>query len=152
MSSENNNIRNLYVGLAVLCLVATLVYLLNSLGNVITAASNDEGVAEHFAAATDERIKPVSQVNAGDTSVVVVRSAKEIVEGTCASCHSTGALGAPKIGAKSAWKSRMGGGLNAIVKSAIEGVGNMPARGGDASLTDADMKKAVQYMLKESGL
>lgn len=150
MSSENNNIRNLYVGLAVFCLVATLVYLLSSLGNVVVKASNDEGVAEHFAASTNERIKPVAVVNAGDVNIVVVRSAKEIVEGTCAACHSTGAMGAPKIGAKSAWVSR--GSVNAMVKTAVKGKGMMPARGGDASLTDADIKKAIQYMLKKSGL
>lgn len=152
MSSENNNIRNLYVGLAVFCLVATLVYLLSSLGNVVVKASNDEGVAEHFTASTNERIKPVAVINAGDVNVVVVRSAKEIVEGTCVACHGTGAMGAPKIGAKSAWKSRMTSGLNGLLKTAIDGKGMMPARGGDASLSDADIKKAVQYMLKESGL
>jgi cytochrome c5 len=150
VSSENNNIRNLYVGLAVFCLVVTLGYLVNSLVNVVVKASNDEGVAEHFVASTNERIKPVAVVNAGDVNIVVVRSAKEIVEGTCAACHSTGAMGAPKIGAKSAWASR--GSVNAMVKSAVKGKGMMPARGGDASLTDADIKKAIQYMLKKSGL
>ena len=152
MSSENNNIRNFYVGLGVLCLVVALVYLVNSLVNVVGNASNDEGVAEHFAAATSERIKPVSVVHAGDTSVVVVRSAKEIVDGVCMSCHGTGAMGAPKVGAKSAWKSRMTAGIKGLVKTAIKGKGMMPARGGDASLSDADIKKAVQYMLNKSGM
>ena len=152
MSSENNSIRNLYVGLAAICMLATVGYLVNSLVNVIVAASNDEGVAEHVAAATNERIKPVSTVKAGDVNVVVVRSAKEIVDGTCMACHGTGAMGAPKVGAKSAWKSRMTAGINGLVKTAINGKGMMPARGGDASLTDAGIKKAVQYMLDKSGL
>jgi len=146
VSSENNNIRNLYVGLGVLCLVAALVYLVNSLVNVVSDASQDDGVAEHFAAATSERIEPVSKVNAGDTSVVIVRTAKEIVDGLCMNCHRSGALGAPKVGNKSDWASR--GSLSSMVKNAINGKGSMPARGGDASLTDADIKKAVKYMLK----
>lgn len=152
MSSENNSIRNLYVGLSVLCLLAALVYLLNSLFNVVGNASNDDGVAEHFIASTNERIKPVSEVNTGDVNAVVVRSAKEIVEGTCMSCHGTGAMGAPKVGTKAQWKSRVSAGMNGMMKNAIQGKGMMPARGGDASLSDADIKKAVKYMLKKSGL
>ena len=150
MSSENNNIRNLYVVLGVFCLVVALVALLNSLFNVANKASADEGVAEHFAAATDKRIKPVAEVNAGDVNVVVVRSAKEIVDGTCMACHGTGAMGAPKVGTKSQWTSR--GNMKSLMKNAINGKGMMPARGGDASLTDADMKKAIKYMLKNSGV
>ena len=152
MSSENNNIRNLYVALAAFCLLATLVYLLSSLANVAGRASNDEGVAEHFAASTNERIKPVAIVNAGDVNIVVVRSAKEIVEGTCLACHGTGAMGAPKVGTKAEWKTRLSVGINGLVKSAINGKGMMPARGGDASLSDADIKSAIEYMVKESGL
>lgn len=152
MSSENNNIRNLYIGLGVFCLVVAVVYLVNSLVNVASKASNDEGVAEHFAAATDKRIAPVASVNAGDVNKVVVRSAKEIVDGVCMACHSTGAMGAPKVGVSSEWKSRLSVGIKGLVKSAIKGKGMMPARGGDASLTDADIKKAVEYMLKESKL
>ncbi|MDH5393779.1 MAG: c-type cytochrome [Gammaproteobacteria bacterium] len=152
MSSENNSIRNLYVGLSVLCLLAALLYLLSSLFNVVDNARNDEGVAEHFAASTNERIKPVSEVNVGDVNVVVVRSAKEIVEGTCMSCHGTGAMGAPKVGTKAQWKSRLSAGMKTMMKNATEGKGMMPARGGDASLSDADIKKAIKYMLKNSGL
>lgn len=150
MSSENNNIRNLYIGLGVIVLVIALVTLLNSLFNVASKASMDEGVAEHFAAATDKRIEPVGTVNAGDVNKVVVLTAKEIVEGTCAACHGTGAMGAPKIGNKGQWAPR--GNISQLLKSAISGKGMMPARGGNASLTDADLKKAIQYMLKKSGL
>jgi len=152
VSSENNSIRNLYVGLSVLCLLAALVYLLNSLFNVVGNASNDEGVAEHFVASTNERIKPVSVVNSGDVNVVVVRSAKEIVEGTCMSCHGTGAMGAPKVGTKAQWKPRFAKGMKSMMKNATQGIGMMPARGGDASLTDADIEKAIKYMLKKSSL
>lgn len=151
MSSENNNIRNLYVGLGVICLAVALVYLVNSLINVASNNSTDDDAkAEHFATATDKRIAPVATVNAGDVNKVVVRSAKEIVDGTCMACHGTGAMGAPKLGSKAQWASR--GNLKSLLKNAINGKGMMPARGGDGSLTDADMKKAIQYMLKESGL
>lgn len=153
MSTENNTIRNVYIAVGVFCLVATLVYLVNSLVNVATRASNDEGRAEHVAAATDERIKPVTIVNAGDVSVApVARTGQQIVETTCASCHATGALNAPKIDSKGDWKPRLAAGMNTLMKNAINGKGAMPARGGDGSLTDDDIKNAIQYMLKKAGL
>jgi cytochrome c5 len=36
-----------------------------------------------------------------------------------------------------------------VVRSAINGHGGMPARGGMASLTDAEMRNAVIYMMNK---
>jgi cytochrome c5 len=74
------------------------------------------------------------------------RSGREVVESVCASCHATGAGGAPKIGDQAAWIPRMKRGMDVTVRSAIRGHGNMPARGGMASLTDAEVRSAITYM------
>lgn len=98
--------------------------------------------------ATLERIKPAGQVNTGGAVVVKAggRSGKEIVEATCAGCHASGVLGAPKVGNKADWKGR--GSLTALVASATKGKGAMPAMGGDASLSAAELKAAIAYMTK----
>jgi cytochrome c5 len=59
-------------------------------------------------------------------------------------------LGAPKIGDHAAWGGRKSkvGGLDGLVKSAAAGKGNMPPRGGDASLSDAELKAAVEQMTR----
>jgi cytochrome c5 len=57
-----------------------------------------------------------------------------------------GAGGAPKIGDWAAWKPRIEKGLNTLYESAITGHGGMPARGGMAKLTDAEIKRAIEYM------
>ena len=41
--------------------------------------------------------------------------------------------------------------METLMKNAVNGKGSMPPRGGDGSLSDADLKKAIVYMLKESG-
>jgi cytochrome c5 len=74
------------------------------------------------------------------------RSGREVVESVCASCHATGAGGAPRIGDQPAWIQRLKPGLNVVVRSAIKGHGDMPARGGMANLTDAEVRNAITYM------
>jgi cytochrome c5 len=68
----------------------------------------------------------------------------------CAACHATGAAGAPKVGDKAAWAPRIATGMEALVNSAIHGKNAMPAKGGRADLTDAQIKSAVEFMVSES--
>lgn len=73
-------------------------------------------------------------------------SGKQVVEAQCSKCHRSGVGGAPKIGDKSAWVARLKHGLEYTVRSAINGHGGMPARGGLASLTDSEIRNAILYM------
>ena len=58
--------------------------------------------------------------------------------------------GAPKVGDKAAWAPRIGTGVNALVGNAIKGKGAMPPKGGNAALTDVEVKAAVEYMVAQS--
>ena len=62
-------------------------------------------------------------------------------------CHATGAAGAPKIGDKAAWAPRLKEGMPAVYGIAMKGKGAMPPKGGNLSLSDADVKAAVDYMV-----
>jgi cytochrome c5 len=75
------------------------------------------------------------------------RSAQQIVRAQCARCHEAGVGGAPKIGDRDAWTPRLKTGFDAVVRSAINGHGGMPARGGMADLTDAELRSAITYMI-----
>jgi len=77
------------------------------------------------------------------------RSGEEIVNAQCIKCHGTGVSGAPKIGDRDAWIPRLKLGLDAVVRSAINGHGAMPARGGMPSASDAEMRRAVIYMFSQ---
>ena len=68
----------------------------------------------------------------------------------CASCHQFGAPG-PKVGDKAVWKARIAKGMDALYTSAIKGTAKgMPAKGGRADLSDAQIKSVVKYMVNES--
>lgn len=80
----------------------------------------------------------------------VARSGEEVVKAKCGDCHLTGKDGAPKIGDRDAWIGRVSKGLEKVIASGIHGRGAMPARGGMADLSDAEMRAAVIYMFTES--
>jgi cytochrome c5 len=87
--------------------------------------------------------EPVSR-----TTVAHERTGAEIVKAQCSQCHATGKYGAPKIGDKAAWIPRMKQGFDVVVRSAINGHGAMPPRGGMSNLTDAEIRSAITYMFQ----
>jgi len=72
----------------------------------------------------------------------------------CFVCHAAGVAGAPKLGDKAAWKDRIVQGNDTLYTHALKGFqgkkGMMPAKGGNASLADADVKASVDYMVGQS--
>jgi cytochrome c5 len=79
---------------------------------------------------------------------------EQIFNKVCVVCHGEGFAGAPKLGDKEAWQARINQGMETLVNHAIHGYhgsqGSMPAKGGDASLTDDEVKAAVAYMVEKS--
>jgi cytochrome c5 len=84
-------------------------------------------------------------------ATVAERSGEQIVQAQCIKCHGTGEGGAPKIGDRAAWIPRVKKGLDPVVRAAIGGHDNMPARGGRADLTDAEFRSAIIYMFQAGG-
>lgn len=130
------------------------------LGEVVVGPHSDEAV---MAAPVDTmediamRIKPVISLDdmransmlasaAGDSAD---KSPAELYQGACLACHTTGAAGAPKIGDAAVWSERASKGLDALVGSAVNGIGAMPARGG-SQYSDDQIRAAVEYILGES--
>lgn len=77
----------------------------------------------------------------------------DVFKKTCVMCHQTGVAGAPKLGDKPDWAPRIAQGPDLLYKHAIEGFsgdkGAMPAKGGNPSLSDADVKAAVDYIVAQ---
>jgi len=78
----------------------------------------------------------------GDTA-----KGKSVYDTACMACHAAGVAGAPKTGDKAAWAPRLKTGKDALYAAVIKGKGAMPAKGGNASLSDADVKAAVDYLM-----
>lgn len=138
--------------LAVLGFLGAFTVVIMIIANVLHADVLDDSAQKRLA----ERIKPIGQVITDEKMLLAVApaataarapmSGAEIVTKVCGACHASGVLNAPKIGDKAAWSAR--GNLAALTASAIKGKNQMPARGGDPSLSDDEVKAAVQEMLK----
>ena len=96
------------------------------------------------------RIQPVGRVEfgAGGGAAPGGRSGEEVVKAVCATCHQAGVANAPKIGDRAAWAPHIKEGLQDMVATAIKGKGAMPPKGGNPSLTDDEVARAVVYMAK----
>ena len=77
---------------------------------------------------------------------------KQVWDGTCSGCHARGVAGAPVAGDVAAWMPRLARGRDVLYDHAINGFfgpgyTQMPPRGGNDSLSDDEVKAAVEYML-----
>jgi len=117
---------------------------------VLSQPSADPGALQPEAVAA--RLQPVARVEFGAAAAKPgARSGEDIVKATCAACHQAGVANAPKIGDKASWAPRLKQGLNGMVAIATKGKGAMPPKGGDASLTDQELTRAVIFMANQSG-
>lgn len=118
----------------------------------IQAGHSNTAPSDKPDAALIERIKPVAEVTVVDANAVKVeKSGEEVFNAVCTACHTPGALGAPKFGNKGDWSARIAQGYQTLIKHAIEGIRQMPARGGDGELSDIEMARAVAYMTNAAG-
>lgn len=72
---------------------------------------------------------------------------KAVYDKACGVCHGAGIAGAPKAGDKAAWAPRIAQGKATLHDHAIKGIRGMPAKGGNPSLSDDEVKAAVDMMV-----
>lgn len=112
----------------------------------------------------DQRLAPIGDVQiAGSSSTqmayavpataghATAATGKQIWQGTCSACHSTGVLGAPKIGDRVEWAPHLAKGLKVLEEHALHGFKLMPAHGGNPALSNAQVIEALEYMIGKSG-
>jgi cytochrome c5 len=153
-----------------LAALAALTVVLFILAQIVGGKPSKTVEATADAKAVAERIKPIGEVTVGTAEPVkavasnpvmdaIIPSAnaagtddvgKKTYETTCIACHGAGVAGAPKFGDKAAWGPRIAQGLDTLHTHALKGFqgksGMMPPKGGNMSLSDADVKAAVDYM------
>lgn len=103
-------------------------------------------------AATQATTAPAA-VPAAAPVLASVEVGKTVYNNACIACHGAGIAGAPKLGDKNAWASRIAQGNATLYEHAIKGfqgkAGVMPPKGGSTA-PDADIKAAVDYMVLAS--
>ena len=80
-----------------------------------------------------------------------VREGKQVHDMACAACHAAGVLQAPITGKKEDWSEREKQGFGVLLEHALKGFKNMPAKGGNPTIKDSEIKNAITYMLVSSG-
>lgn len=102
------------------------------------------------------RIQPVGIVMMAEAAGPKgMLSGQQVYEQVCKVCHDAGLAGAPKFGDKAAWAARIASGEATLDLHAIAGyqgkAGVMPAKGGNADLTDDEVRRAVVWMANAAG-
>ena len=128
-----------------LILVATIVY------GFIFGKPAAEVAAPAVNVAQNIKPEAIVEVAAAPVAGGIQRTGAEVVQAACAACHVSGMLNAPMIGNKEQWAPRIALGYETLTKHAIEGIRSMPARGGNADLTDDEMASAVAEMANSAG-
>jgi cytochrome c5 len=95
--------------------------------------------------------EPVVAAAAAPAPVAAGKSGEEVYKAVCAMCHATGLMNAPKFGDKAQWEPRIKQGYDTLVTNATKGIRTMPAKGGNPSLSDAEVAGAVKYMANAAG-
>jgi cytochrome c5 len=75
---------------------------------------------------------------------------KAVYSQTCVACHQMSVAGSPPLGDKAAWAPRIKQGMDVLVQSVLKGKGAMPPKGGNAALSDAQVRAAVDFMVSQS--
>ena len=159
MSKENSNLKSVLetVGVVIGSFIFAMVVIVavtkkdspEPAKNVVENTVVEEKVAE-------ADVKPVAEVKvaeaatekAGDSGSI---SGEKIAQKNCALCHASGMMNSPKIGDKEQWAPRIAQGKEMLVNNAIQGIRTMPAKGGNPSLSDAEVAAAVVWMANSSG-
>jgi cytochrome c5 len=122
--------------------------------SMLAACNKKEEVSQEETAAL---IAPVAHVELAGSAPAGAAAApggkidaQHVFDTVCTACHTTGAAGAPKIGDKAAWAPRIATGKDTLYKAALNGLNAMPAKGGNPSLSDDEVKAVVDFMVAQA--
>ena len=113
------------------------------------AAVGQIGTAQAQSTSTPTQVA-ATETAATETTV----DGQKVYQASCIACHGAGIAGAPMVGNAAAWTSRIEAGADSLYTNAINGFqgssGVMPGKGGNAALSDDEVKAAVDYMVTQS--
>jgi cytochrome c5 len=136
----------------ILAFIIPIVTILLLVSLVETTSQKGQGSDAQTAEAIANRIKPVAGFALVDANAPkVFKTGQQVFESTCTACHTSGAAGAPKLGDNAAWAPFIKKGYEDMIKNAIHGIGAMPPKGGNPSLSDFEVERAVVYIANKSG-
>ena len=139
-------------------IIVLLAIVIAILSNIFASSVTNDFYDNAKKKAITKRIAPSDKINLASnptfkTKVIEVASSKsgeDVYNTVCMSCHMSGAAGAPITGKSDQWSARLAKGNPTLYSNAINGIGVMPAKGGLMSLSEDEVKLAVDYMIDQS--
>jgi cytochrome c5 len=128
---------------------AAVDYMINAVQPVAAA---EAAPAPAVGAVPAAEAAPAAEPAAG---AATAGAGKSVYDGLCFNCHGTGIPGVPQLGDKAAWEARIAQGMEKLYANAINGFTGaggmpMPPKGGNAALSDDEVKAAVDYIVSQS--
>ncbi len=101
-------------------------------------------------ATTADATAPVVVADTPANATVAVVDGEAVYKKACITCHGTGLAGAPKLGDAADWGPRIAQGDALLFEHASKGFtgkkGMMPPKGGFMTLTDDEIRAAIEFM------
>ena len=112
---------------------------------------SDEAIASRIAPISDVYING-EIVTANTTSAsdepAEPRSGEQVYGTFCIACHGTGAAGAPIKGDAAAWGPRIAQGEETLIKHALAGFNEMPAKGTCSNCSADEIIATVKFLIQ----
>jgi len=137
---------------ALVVFTTVIVFVANKITGLMEAS---RGSDPQLRAIVAKRLAPIGSIAIAEAPTKKAAPAKamsgaDVIKATCFVCHGTGAAGAPRIGDKAAWKPRAAKGIDTLLQHAVSGFNAMPPKGGNAALSKAELKAAIEQMLADT--
>lgn len=166
MSAEQDQDQAFLKSFGIVMLILAVIAVSSFFGaRIISAVGEPQGPHPEEMLLAQQRTDPVYRVvtdasalqkvaaGGGAAQTGPAKSGEEIFKAVCHTCHVPGLLGAPKVTDTAEWKKRLAEqGIDTLHENAINGIGQMPPKGGKASLSNDEVIAAVNYILATAGI
>jgi cytochrome c5 len=115
----------------------------------VTSANKPAAGTVNMEKSIAQRLQKVGFVEIRDANREL-KGGEDVVKGQCATCHTAGLAGAPKLGDAVTWGPRIKTGYDALLNSALKGKGAMGAQSG-GDYEELEIARAVVYMANAAG-
>ena len=124
----------------------------NNTGDIVKASEvqtyASENQSRHFQKSSVEALQH-EILSEKQVTMNIVRTGEDIYKSSCAACHSSGVLGAPKNQNAGDWGPRLAEkGKKGLWRNAIKGINAMPPMGVCGNCSEDDIMAAINYMIE----
>jgi cytochrome c5 len=117
------------------------------MANQAGAKFKDKPAAEKPAPAQQTAAAAAAQTSPANPAAA---DGKAVYDKVCVACHQVSVAGSPRLGDKAAWAPRIQTGMDSLMQSVIKGKGAMPPRAGNPSISDQEIRAAVEFMVSQA--